>query len=249
MKPLAAPQGPQISFILSPNNLHLLGALTGQPRSTTYQICDLGKALALCTSASLSVELWLAIMELIIVYAAWICCRIKQVIVMKEAGAFWEYKSRCPFPHRCPSKMNLELLTGKGAAGPHSQPLSGLAVLGVCVFSRGTVSPGTWPWLADGQSLGNFEKDGLCQLVQHLFSKQWSLHGQPWLRILFLHYLSNVIAKKSLDQASTVVDTEGLTHAYKGSGPVRGKAAVFIRRHKRIQSVRCQGWKRGWEGK
>ena len=38
-----------------------------------------------------------------------------------------------------PSKMNLELLMGRGAASPHLKPLSGLANLLVCV------SPQTLP--------------------------------------------------------------------------------------------------------
>ena len=56
--------------------------------------------------------------------------------------------------------MNLDLLTGKGSASPHSQPLSGLAVLGVCV-SAGELPPqGQGPagqvatrGFRDGQSL------------------------------------------------------------------------------------------------
>ena len=38
------------------------------------------------------------------------------------------------------SKMNLELLMGKGAASPHPKPLYGLSTPGVCV-SAGALSP------------------------------------------------------------------------------------------------------------
>ena len=39
-------------------------------------------------------------------------------------------------PLLTPSKMNLELLMGRGAASPHLKPLSGLANLFVCVSSQ-----------------------------------------------------------------------------------------------------------------
>ena len=39
-------------------------------------------------------------------------------------------------PLPVPSEMNLELLTGKGAVSPHPKPLSGLAILRVCVSAE-----------------------------------------------------------------------------------------------------------------
>ena len=43
-------QGPQISFILCPKHPTATSVLKSQPNSTFYHMCDLSKALAVCTS-------------------------------------------------------------------------------------------------------------------------------------------------------------------------------------------------------
>ena len=47
-----------------------------------------------------------------------------------------------PPPLLAPSKMNLELLMGRGAASPHPKVLSGLTNLGVCMA----------PWVLSSQA-------------------------------------------------------------------------------------------------
>ena len=87
------------------------------------------------------------------------------------AGTVCEYKSGCFFPHLlAPSKMNLELLMGRGAASPHLKPLSGLANL----FAR--VSPRALPpqrhilWIrwpiSMGVRLGRVLPDGPASVLQ-----------------------------------------------------------------------------------
>ena len=55
------------------------------------------------------------------------------------------------------------------------------------VLSRGSVSPGTVSWGADGQTLGAFWEEGPWQLVWHLFCKQWSLWRAVLTQLLVFH--------------------------------------------------------------
>lgn len=48
-------------------------------------------------------------------------------------------------PLPAPSETNLELLTGKGAVSPCPEPLSGLAILGVCVSAEVLSTQGQGP--------------------------------------------------------------------------------------------------------
>ena len=74
--------------------------------------------------------------ELIRVTALWGCCRIKPVIRGKWLKQSVNIKVGVFFPLLAPSKMNLELLLGRGAASPHLKPLSGLGNLFAHVSPR-----------------------------------------------------------------------------------------------------------------
>lgn len=105
-------------------------------------MCDLGHALALCTSGPSPVSR----------ADHSTCCvgryQIKQVITVNVPGRVSEnIKARLPTP----SEMNLGLLTGKGAANPPPKPLSGLATVGACVSRQR-------PYPAGDQPLGDFGK-------------------------------------------------------------------------------------------
>ena len=67
------------------------------------------------------------------------------------------------------SKMNLELLMGKGAASPHLKPLSGLANLLVChhghCLPRDMILWIRWP-ISMGVRLGRVLSDGPASVLQ-----------------------------------------------------------------------------------
>ena len=92
---------------------------------------------------------------------------------MKVPGTVCEYKSGCFSPFLAPSKMNLELLMGRGAASPHLKPLSGLANLFAHVSPHALSPQMQNPVGKMANSMGV-----RLRRVLHLFCKPGSLHSQ-----------------------------------------------------------------------
>ena len=128
---LDCPQGPQISFILSPNILQQLQSREASPAPPHTTYVTSARPLL---SAPQFPHLY---HELIKVPAAWVVAGLNKLLPSKCLEQSEKIKVHALSPHLlAPFKMNLELLMGSGAASPHLKALSGLANLGVCVSTQ-----------------------------------------------------------------------------------------------------------------